>query len=258
MPMSPTPTFHKWFGSSKVAGDDGAPLVVYHGTHSQFTTFDPAKLGSSTGSKSAFGGFFFTNNKGLAESYGSQGGLQLKKAQKSLVAAREQIKELTGDIWAVAGSRFARGLYDSHEKIKRIERTFTRMQTAEAMIETQSDSYTANHTLAKSGTLHAVFLSLQNPLIHDQKSSAVRDVRFSVLVERAKAAGHDGLIIRNTEDPAMEGGDYDPEADIFVAFKPEQILSAHGILGQFEIANTDASASLVEPVEISLQECHCP
>jgi hypothetical protein len=234
MSIKPTPRFQQWFGASKVVDDAGRPLVVYHGTHSKFSTFDLAKLGSSTGAKSAKGGFFFTSNKGLAESYGSQGGLQLKKAQVSLAAAREQIKELTGDNWAAAGSNLARGQYDSHVKIKRIERAFRRMQVAELMLETQSDPYTANHTLASSGTLHAVFMSLQNPLVHVQKSSSLRDERFSVLVERAKAEGRDGLIIRNTEDPALEGGDYDPEADIFVAFNPEQILSADGNVGQLD------------------------
>lgn len=51
--------FWKWFGNSEVK-ESGTPIVLYHGTNSNFDTF---KLRS--GSKSSF-----TNNKTLANSYG--------------------------------------------------------------------------------------------------------------------------------------------------------------------------------------------
>ena len=115
--------------------------------------------------------------------------------------------------------------------------------------ENQTDADTANHTLAKGGKLFEVFLSLQNPLIHDQENSEFRDTQFSVLVERAKANRHDGLIIRNTEDPALEGDDYDPQADIYVAFAPTQIKSATENNGDFDPTNPDIRFSRAEPVD---------
>ena len=60
-----TAAFKKWFGDSKVVDEDGKPLVVYHGSGSQFTVFDGGKLGN-TGAESAKGGFYFTDNKSLA------------------------------------------------------------------------------------------------------------------------------------------------------------------------------------------------
>ena len=42
-----TPQFKQWFGDSKVVDKDGKPLVVYHGTKSDFTTFNRGKAGAS-------------------------------------------------------------------------------------------------------------------------------------------------------------------------------------------------------------------
>lgn len=73
-----TPEFKAWFGdweldpenASKVVDENGEPLVVYHGTASEFSVFDRSYLGSSTDAKSARLGFFFTNNQRTAEGYG--------------------------------------------------------------------------------------------------------------------------------------------------------------------------------------------
>jgi hypothetical protein len=37
-----SPYFKKWFGNSKVVDENGSPLVVYHGTGSNFTVMDPS------------------------------------------------------------------------------------------------------------------------------------------------------------------------------------------------------------------------
>lgn len=38
--------FYKWFGDSKVVGEQGGPLVVYHGTNADFDTFDTSTSGA--------------------------------------------------------------------------------------------------------------------------------------------------------------------------------------------------------------------
>ena len=59
--------FKKWFGKSKVVDENGEPLVVYHGTDKQFTSFDPEK--------SIGGQHWFTSDKSAIESgeVGAQG-----------------------------------------------------------------------------------------------------------------------------------------------------------------------------------------
>ena len=74
-----TPAFKKWFGdwendpknASKVVDENGEPLVVYHGTYSKFTKFDREELGMSQGRSPAnMFGFYFSNNKLVAQSFG--------------------------------------------------------------------------------------------------------------------------------------------------------------------------------------------
>ena len=74
-----TPEFKNWFGdwendpenASKVVDENGEPLVVYHGTKEAFDKFEPSKIsqGVITGQQGI--GFYFTQNKKEAESYGS-------------------------------------------------------------------------------------------------------------------------------------------------------------------------------------------
>ena len=52
-----------------IADENGNPLRVFHGTASEFDTFDKSKLGSLTGDKSAKEGFWFTEGKNTAQSY---------------------------------------------------------------------------------------------------------------------------------------------------------------------------------------------
>lgn len=58
------------FNASKVIDENGEPLLVYHGTASEFTVFERAFLGSSTDANSARIGFFFTDSRKTAEGYG--------------------------------------------------------------------------------------------------------------------------------------------------------------------------------------------
>lgn len=61
-----TDEFKRWFGGSKAVDAGGKPLVVYHGTNSEFTSFDKAKA-----VKGLLGpGFYFTTSKEQAAGYG--------------------------------------------------------------------------------------------------------------------------------------------------------------------------------------------
>ena len=57
-PMA-NPKFRAWFGDSKVVDAEGKPLVVYHGTGTAFTSFDPKRaIGSQ---------FWFTSSRDKVE-----------------------------------------------------------------------------------------------------------------------------------------------------------------------------------------------
>lgn len=69
--ITDTPAFKRWFGDSKVVDAEGNPLVVYHGTGSDFTAFDPAMSGGNY-LRGASKGFFFTNRPIPAGVYAEQ------------------------------------------------------------------------------------------------------------------------------------------------------------------------------------------
>ena len=102
------------------------------------------------------------------------------------------------------------------------------------------------------GAIYPVYLSLQNPLIHDFGGKSYREVSYNKLAIQAKKNGHDGLILRNTADPSP--------ADIYVAFRPEQIKSATGNRGTFDGTNADIrfrSARSVAGIKtLALDEIH--
>jgi len=72
-----TPEFKAWFGdwindpqnASKVVDSNGEPLVVYHGTVKDFTIFSLKHATKQTGADWGKMGFYFTNNKSLAEDF---------------------------------------------------------------------------------------------------------------------------------------------------------------------------------------------
>ncbi len=64
--------FKRWFGNSKVTNSDGTPKIVYHGTGSDFNTFDKSRQGENY--VQGEGGFFFTSSRKSAESYAKLAG----------------------------------------------------------------------------------------------------------------------------------------------------------------------------------------
>ena len=66
--------FWNWFGNSKVVDKDSRPLVVYHGTSSEFDTFNIAESGKNTGTAIYGKGFYFTTNKEIATRWGAKRG----------------------------------------------------------------------------------------------------------------------------------------------------------------------------------------
>lgn len=58
--------------SSKVVDGNGEPMVAYHGSNNEFTKFDTARIGSSTGTSDGRG-FYFTTDKDYANSFGKDG-----------------------------------------------------------------------------------------------------------------------------------------------------------------------------------------
>lgn len=111
-----TPEFKAWFGDSKVVDEQGKPLVVYHGTNSEFDTFDKRKIKRGTG-------FWFSSNKETSQDYGYtkefylniKNPIDVNKNRKDFIAkARNSMPELPYDV----SDSFVIGEALSSEKFK--------------------------------------------------------------------------------------------------------------------------------------------
>lgn len=74
--------FSSWFGDSKVVDENGAPLVVYHGTNADFDTFD-ASRGGRLDRLDRFG-FFFSEDPVIAEAHADPDGARIVPAYLSI------------------------------------------------------------------------------------------------------------------------------------------------------------------------------
>lgn len=67
-PPVDTPAFKRWFGDSKIVDADGNPMVLYHGTKSDFSVFDQGRFG--TNDSGWYGrGIYLTANLGSSDAY---------------------------------------------------------------------------------------------------------------------------------------------------------------------------------------------
>lgn len=65
--------FKAWFGDSKVVDENGKPLVVYHGTGDDFSTFEQGKSGRDS-TKDSKVAFYFSNNPDVADEWAWKSG----------------------------------------------------------------------------------------------------------------------------------------------------------------------------------------
>lgn len=91
-----SPAFKAWFGDSKVVDENGQPLVVYHGTQSEFDAFKPEREGVTTfigiPVKVRRSGIFFAEDKAFAQSFADAGQGQDNKKGARIIAAYLSIK----------------------------------------------------------------------------------------------------------------------------------------------------------------------
>lgn len=197
-----------WFGDSKVVDAQGRPLVVYHGTSADITTFKNENLGTATGAKSAQQGHFFVADPGVAVSYAHHAATGAKVQQAMAKADALEIKaQLTSK----------QADWDAVDKA---------VEEHEAL-----EGEVAVERLRGQNVL-PVYLAIRNPMTYDANGQAFTDISDEInkVLQDAKRAGHDGVILRNLDDdPGFNGR----VADHFVVFEPTQIKSAIGNSGLY-------------------------
>ena len=81
--MSVRDNFARWFGRSPLVNAQGDPLLLYHGTDSDFDAFDKSMSGNNFRADEV--GFFFTNDAKQASDYAENDTIGVNKRQGALV-----------------------------------------------------------------------------------------------------------------------------------------------------------------------------
>lgn len=294
--------FKKWFRDSKVVDADGNPRVVYHGSAIEFEAFDKNLLGSNTHAPSAETGFFFTSDKEVAQSYAKSpidwrpeeiNKLRAETERLERVAQRARRNEdwqkfyeaeeiyLEAELYYINWGRYTTEEYvkyveDAKADLEQLRNDPNTKNDIDAIREAEHEVFINELRLKYSelgkehskGFVSEVYLDIQNPLIHDFEGERYRDVSYYELIQQAKEAGHDGVILKNTFDPGSPDGDI--MTDIFVVFSPNQAKRTDNrgtwsrrsnnmlrqgergrIKGQFEVINGAAAIRIMNAGDIS-------
>ena len=224
--------FKRWFGdwqknpakASKVVNEDGTPKVVYHGSPADFNTFSLKYLGTN-GTNEGYG-FYFTDDKEIAESYSK--GTEAQRHQ----GADGKLFEVYLDI--------KKPLSDTEVTMRRSEfRKFLMEMNKQVDEDGEPLDFLSNYGDVSWEGLQSVINSAME-VEYDGSDSDVNMIHsiingcgnmemvFNVL---RKTTGYDGIIVKD----ATWGGDQ----TIYVAFNPNQIKSATDNVGTFDKGNPD-------------------
>ena len=268
-------SFLNWFGdwindpanASKVIDENGEPLVVWHGTDSTFTIFDPTK---QDGEHKAF---YFTDSQEMAKSYkggsvlmplflnirdsydiNAQGknwnDIELKFASEAktpiefaeLVLKQQQIEIETAkrgyydDFWGT----FIKDENYTNEKIKSI---------VKQSIPKAYKRYLELQNARPKNPIKNIKRILEMRSIMKHISDIYKDAyyRYSYGTSRERVATRDldlvlndkqGIVIRNVKDYGSRVENPVPH-DVYVVYKPNQIKSATDNNGMFSTENDD-------------------
>lgn len=226
-------------------------VEVYHGSDRPVTGFDPLKLGDNTGARSASMGFFFAGRQSTSQAYlrpnkesvtiTPEKALAMPRARLGELIDGWQTQSMSGDFvydWIneilveELGARPIKnnpteggdGMPDRGSLTKWVK---TAPKEAIRSLVTAINAYDQQYPLTEDpwsedggaegmGSVSRYVVDLVNPYVHDYKGEGYRDVPYAEVIAKAKADGHDGVILMNTRDPG-------PEVDnIFVVFDPGQ------------------------------------
>ena len=206
-----SPEFREWFGDSKVTDAEGRPLVVYHGTASDFSDFKGSRGGY-------YGpGIYFTHDPKVANHYagfaaGEPDTLNGQNVMPVYLSLKNPFIHLIKWGWLPDWYKPPKGRED---------------------IDPQD-------LLSSPGLADALF---PRAIAKKMIDKMYDNPEFgNELKDRLIELGHDGIIAVDDLGDGLGSSEY-------VAFYPEQIKSATGNRGSFETGNSDIRFQRVDDAE---------
>ena len=226
-----TPEFKKWFGNSKVVDAQGKPLVVYHGTGKDFGYVFNTQGGTG---KTADTGAFFSSSTAAANSYASG---EARNVMPVYIALKTP---LVVDAGGANWNRIGQKARVEMPEITAAPATAQEDENLLAELEgREPETVKPIKRKAKKTNVRELF---KGEWDYPDDTASTDDI-----ARWARKQGYDGVIFRNVKDRGPSGA-FDHEAaqvpaDLFVAFRPEQIKSAIGNNGDFDARTPDITKS---------------
>lgn len=168
----------------QTAPDSSKSYEVFHVSGTSFDQFNDALRGSITGAKSAKGAIWFTDNERVAKAYSVYAAETGPVSQKLREAdAAEKIAQRTGK----------KADWDKYDALVR---------EAEALDTYEQQLARREKATVKKATIKGNFLEVDAGGKTPQEFSADEDIDswLNEQIKKAKAAGKDGLVIKNLDD----------------------------------------------------------
>jgi hypothetical protein len=218
-------------------------------------SFDPEALGSNTGAASAKLGFFFAS-KETAGNYGEKtvNASKSEKLNKIAMSILEPLIKLipkgaigsldyTSKVGNVTDPNDVdnpmwfmdtlhaemESIIDNAEKfasrpsMRNSDKTKILEAVAVAKSRFESELKQLPHDYVVDRAVIDVKLNMKNPFVFDYEGKKKRTTTYAEIIQKAKDAGHDGVIIKNTYDNG-------PLDDIKIVFSPNQIKQRDAIV----------------------------
>ena len=219
-----TKAFKDWFGdwennpanASKVVDENGEPLIVYHGSEENFTTFNINTKNRGSLTSAIKKGFYFSN-KNIASQYASS------KARKDYF----KLKELQegGFSFEEIAEAFGANRYD--------DESMDNVSNYIMSLENEATNFQDN--------LYAVFLNIKQPVKYNLKGNIISSLS-KLQIETINNS--EGTIIENVDETTSR---YRGEITVpgmyigtdYIVFNPNQIKSATDNIGTFSTTNDD-------------------
>jgi hypothetical protein len=205
-----TPEFKEWFGGSKVVGENGEPLVVYHGTDQDFTSFKPSK-GGTLGK-----GIYLTPDPNIAASY-ALGNYAPKSGANTVPVYASLRNPLIVERGPKAPIEVLERLLGSREKA---------LQVHERALERNGDITGEVETRLRKAGYDGIMM-----MYGDGKTPAEIMVLDANQVK--SATGNSGAFSRSSSDIRKQRDPFAAEIDVLAKGSPEQATVGNAYKGAY-------------------------
>ena len=201
---------------SALRNPDGTLKVFYHGSDVRLEDYDPNKLGFMTGSPTAEGGFFFTEDEEVAQEYAELAveARPLREDQYRLEAEMEVLRERESELWKrhrndeITEDDYWQLEEELDEEIEVVRLAIDKIMVALATGDLYDwDPYT-------EPVVNKVIVSVPRVL------EVEGDVSIRDTIEQARKDGYDAVYFKDIEDSP-----YGTVANNLAVFNPEHIHS---------------------------------